>query len=123
MGSVVDLPALLTAIGVALVITLALRFAHRGENHRRGWITAGILAAVLTGIGFIDLLRATPRETYFSTVIVGAALPVLGALGMIRGTRPVRPWIRWPLVFLTAFLLLFGGLIIGATFASRLFPV
>ena len=123
MGQVVDLPALLTAISVALVITLALRIAHRGENHRRGWITAGILAAALAGLGILDLLRVQPREMQLATVIVGAALPVLGALGMIRGTRPVRWWIRWPLVFVTAFLLLFGGLLIGATLASRLFPI
>lgn len=123
MLSVVDLSALLTAIGVALVITVALRIAHRGENHRRGWITAGILVAVLTGIGIVDLLRVQPRETYLATVIIGAALPVIGALGMIRGTRPVRPWIRWPLVFVTAFILLFAGLLIGATLASRIFPI
>lgn len=123
MTQVVDLPALLIAIGIALLITVALMRAHAVENHRRGWITAAILAAALSIIGVIDLLRATPRETHISTVIVGAALPVLGALGMIRGTRGVRPWIRWPLVFLTAFLLLFGGLLIGATFASRLLPI
>jgi hypothetical protein len=123
MTDVLDLPALLLAITIALVITVVLIRAHAVENHRRGWITAGILAAVLTAVGVIDLLRVTPRETNIATVIVGAALPVFGALGMIRATRGVRPWIRWPLVFLTAFVLLFGGLLIGATFASRLLPI
>jgi hypothetical protein len=123
MGSQFDVPALLIAIGIALVITVALRTAHRGENHRRGWITAGVLVAALAGIGILDLLRVTPREMQLATVIIGAALPVIGALGMIRGTRGVRPWIRWPLVFATAFVLLFAGLLIGATLASRLFPM
>ena len=123
MSAVVDLPALLVASTIALVITVALMRAHAVESHRRGWITAGVLAAALTAIGATDLLWATPRETNFATVIVGAALPVLGALGMIRGTRSVRPWIRWPLVFLVAFVLLFGGLLIGATIASRLLPI
>ena len=123
MGSQFDVPALLIAIGIALVITVAFRIAHRGENHRRGWITAGILVAALAGIGMFDLLRVQPREMQLATVIIGAALPVIGALGMIRGTRGVRSWIRWPLVFATAFVLLFVGLLIGATLASRLLPM
>jgi len=123
MNAVVDVPALSIAILVALAITVALMRAHAVENHRRGWITALILAASLAAIGVIDLVRVTPRETNIATALVGAALPVLGALGMIRGTRRVRPWIRWPMVFLTAFALLFAGLLIGATLASRLFPI
>jgi len=123
MASVVDVPALVVASLIALVVTVALMRAHAVESHRRGWITAGILAATLSAIGVIDLVRATPRETHFTTVVVGAVLPVLGALGMIRGTRGVSPWIRWPLVFLVAFILLFGGLLIGATLASRLLPI
>jgi hypothetical protein len=123
MSSVVDVPALLVASIIALVITVMLMRAHAVESHRGGWITAGVLAAALTAMGATDLLLSTPRETNFATVIVGAVLPVLGALGMIRGTRGVRPWIRWPLVFLVAFVLLFGGLLIGATFATRLLPI
>ena len=123
MASIVDVPALLISIIVALAITVALMVAHRGDNHRRGWLAAGGVSAALIAIGLIDLLRVTPRETNIGAVIVGAALPVLGALGMIRGTRRVRPWIRWPMVFLTAYALLFGGLLIGATLASRLLPM
>ena len=123
MSSVVDLPALLVSVLVALAITVTLMVAHRGDNHRRGWIAAGGVTVVLIAIGLIDLLRVSPRETNVGAVLVGVALPVLGALGMIRATRRVRPWIRWLMVFFTAYALLFGGLLIGATVASRLFPI
>src|SRR6185295_5348567 len=123
MQEVVDLPALLISIAIALVITVALMRAHRGDNHRRGWITAGAVAAALIVIGIADLARATPRETRYATVIVAAMLPAIGTLGMIRATRRVRPWVRWLMAFATAFILLFGGLLIGATLASRLLPI
>ena len=123
MQAVVDLPALLISITIALAITAALMRAHRGDNHRRGWIAAGLVTAVLIAIGMLDLARANPRETHFSTVIVAAALPVVGTLGMIRATRRVRPWVRWLMAFGTAFVLLFAGLLIGATLASRLLPI
>lgn len=123
MRSVVDLPALLVAFVIALAITAVLLRAHRGDNHRRAWIAAGGVAAAVIAVGFIDLALARPRETMFSTVVVGALLPVLGALGMVRATRRVRPWVRWVMVFGTTFLLLFGGLLIGATLASRLLPI
>jgi hypothetical protein len=120
MRSIADLSALFVAVAIALVITIALMRAQRGDNHRRGWITATVLVLAIWTIGAVDLLRATPHETHPAAVVVGALLPVLGALGMIRGTRPVRPWIRWPLVFLTTFALLLGGLLIGATLAPHL---
>ena len=118
----IDFPALALAITIALGITVALWLAHRGENERRGWIAAATLAALLLAIGLADLLSAVPRETHLATVFVGAPLPALGAMGMIVGTRRVRPGYRWPMVFVTAFALLFGGLIIGATVVPKFFP-
>jgi hypothetical protein len=123
MNAVVDVPALIVSVFVALAITVTLMLAHRGDNHRRGWLAAGGISVVLIAIGLIDLLRATPRETNLGAVVVGIALPVVGALGMIRATRRVRPWVRCLMVFFTAYALLFGGLLIGATVASRLFPI
>ena len=118
-----DTPALLLAILVAAVIVAALHAAHRGENTGRGWIVAGALALGLILIGVIDLLRYAPRETHFTTVIVGVLLPVSGTLGFLRGTRKMRRvWLRLILAFLVAFVLLVGGLQIGATVASRLIP-
>jgi hypothetical protein len=75
---------------------------------------------VLIAIGVLDLLRQEPRETHMATVILGGTLPVLGALGTLRGTRRVsKRWIRWPLIFLMTFVLLFVGLLIGATVLPR----
>lgn len=118
----VDFPALALAIIIALGITVALWMAHRGENIRRGWIAAATLTAVLIAIGLADLLSAAPRETHLATAFVGAPLPVLGAMGMIGATRRVRPGFRWPMVFATAFVLLFIGLIIGATVVPKFLP-
>jgi uncharacterized membrane protein HdeD (DUF308 family) len=120
-ASVVDFPALLLATVIAVAIATSLLRAFKGENTRRAWIAAGVLAAVLLVLGVVDLLRESPRETHISTPLVGATLPVLGALGMVRGTRRVRMRFRWPLVFVTAFALLFGGLLIGATLFPRFF--
>ena len=97
--------------------------AHRGDNHRRGWLAAALLAAGLVILGLADLLARAPRETSIAAPIVGGILPVLGAVGMVRGTRRVTGWIRYPLVFVMTLVLLFAGLLIGATFASRLIPV
>ena len=119
MRSVVDFPALAISILIALVITVALLRAQRNDNNRRGWITAGVLAAVLIAFATTDLLIASPRETHLAAGIVGPIIPVLGALGMIRGTRGVRMRIRGPVVFLTTYVLLFAGLLIGATLAPR----
>lgn len=121
-NSAFDIPALLLTIVVAAIIAAALVYAHRDGNNRRGWIVAGVLTLVFSAIGALDLLRSSPRETHFTTVIVGVALPVLGALGMIHGTRRVRPWVRWLLTFVTALVLLIGGLQLGATVAARFLP-
>lgn len=120
-NSTFDYSALLIAVAIALVITAALSTAYRRENRKRLWIVAGLLTAALVGIGLIDLLRASPRETHIATVIVAPMLSVLGALGMIRGTRGVRARIRLPVVFLTALSLFFAGLLIGATLVPRWF--
>src|SRR5688500_917789 len=120
--SAVDFHALALALTIALAITVALWWAYQGGNVRRGWIAAATLTALLLAIGLADLLSATPRETHLATVLVGAPLPVLGAMGMIVGTRRVRPGVRWAMVFATAFALLFGGLIIGATVVPKFLP-
>ncbi|MEX2152085.1 MAG: hypothetical protein WD825_02040 [Gemmatimonadaceae bacterium] len=118
----VDFPALLLATLVAGGITVALILAYRGDNARRLWIAAGAVALLLLAVGLVDLLRATPRETHLAAPVVGVILPALGAVGMIRGTRRVRPWVRWLLVFATAFVLLFAGLLLGATVVPRFLP-
>ena len=119
-NSAVDVTALVLGVGIALLITGALGWALRAGDTRRGWIAAGGLFAGLTALGVIDLLRYSPRETPFGIVVIGALVPVLGTLGFVRATRSVRPWIRWPLAFLIAFLLVFGGLLLGATVARWL---
>lgn len=116
----VDSAALLLGLLVALAITVAFMLATRGSR-RREWITGGMLAAVLVALGLLDLLRAAPRETHLATVFLGAAIPVLGALGLTRATTPMRPYFRWPLVFLTTLVLLFGAVLLGATVVPKYF--
>jgi UDP-N-acetylmuramyl pentapeptide phosphotransferase/UDP-N-acetylglucosamine-1-phosphate transferase len=118
--SVLDIPALFVAILVAVAIATALLYSYRNEDKRRAWIVAGVLIAVLVVLGVLDLARETPRETHIATPFIGGSLPVLGALAMVRATRPVRIWLRWPLVFITALVLLFAGLLLGATTLPRL---
>jgi hypothetical protein len=120
--SALDFPAVMLATFIALGITVGLWYAHRGDDNRRAWIVAGGITALLLVVGLIDLLRSTPRETSLATVFVGAPLPVLGAVGMIRGTRRVRSHFRWLLVFVTAFVLLFGGLLLGAAVLPKYLP-
>lgn len=115
----VDFPALVLATTIAAVVATALILAHRGDDNRRGWIVAAALAAVLLALGSADLLRQSPREMHITTVLIGGSLPVLGALGMVRGTRRVHLWVRWMMVFATALVLLFGGLLIGAAVLPR----
>jgi hypothetical protein len=119
-NSAVDPIALAVGVGLALVITVALVLALRGDNARRGWIVAAALVAALSALGAVDLLRHEPRETPFSNLVIGVVLPVLGTLGILRGTRTVRPWIRWVLAWITAFLLVFAGFLLGAVLASYL---
>ena len=122
--SVLDLPALFLAILISLAVSAAMIAAHGLDNRRRGWIVAGVLSAVLVTIGVVDLLRQQPRETHIATVVLGSVFPVLGALGTIRGTKRVsRRWLRWPLIFLATFALLFVGLLLGATLVPRYLPV
>ena len=118
--SAIDLPALTLAAIIALAITLLLWAAQRGDNSRRGWLVAAVITAVLLATGLIDLLRAKPRETHVAAVLLGASLPVLGSAGLVRGTRRVRPLVRWPLVFLTAVVLLLAGVLLGAALVPKL---
>ena len=114
-NSALDVTALVIGVVVALVITGVLAWAVRAGSHRRAWITAGILFVGLVALGVVDLLRYSPRETPFSTVIIGFAVPVLGATGLLLATTHVRPWIRYPVIVLITFLLVFAGLLLGAT--------
>ena len=116
-----DFSAMIVAILVSLAITVAFFFAER-RTRRFAWMTAGVLAAALVSIGVIDLLRATPRETHLATVFVGGVAPVLGALALARATAPMRPYFRWPLVFLVTLVLLFGALLFGAAVMPRYLP-
>jgi hypothetical protein len=121
--SVLDLPALLLAILIALVVSAAMIVAHGIDNKRRGWIVAGALSVALLVIGVVDLSREQPRETHMATAVLGSVLPVIGALGTIRGTHRIsRRWIRWPLIFVATFVLLIVGLLIGATVVPRYLP-
>ena len=116
--SAIDFGALGTGVAVALLITAALGWAQL-NSWSRVWIVAGILTVVLIAIGLADLLRERPRETHIATVLVGIPLPVLGAVGMQRAMRRVRPWLRWIGVFLTTLVLLFAGILIGAAMLPR----
>ena len=120
--SVVDFRALTLALGIAVGITVTLWLANRGEIKRRAWIAAATLIALLLAVGLADVLRETPRQTHIATVLVGAPLPVLGAMGMILGTRGLRPIWRWVLTFAAAFVLLFVGVLIGAALLPRYLP-
>ena len=119
-NSAVDVTALVVGVVIALVITGALGWALHPGDTRRGWMAAGGLFLALTALGVIDLLRHSPRETPFGIVIIGALVPVLCTLGLLRATRSVRPWIRWPVAFVLAFVLVFGGLLLGAAVARWL---
>jgi len=119
-NSAVDLLALGLGVAVAAATASVLLWADRGRDMRRVWTAGAVLALVFALLGVIDLLRATPRETPAATAVVGALLPVLAAIGVTRVSRRVRPWWRWLLIFLTAFVLLFGSLLLAVTLISRL---
>lgn len=114
----IDLLALFVTIVIALVITVALFFAQRGSQ-RRAWIIVSAIAVLLLALGLADLLRENPRQTHLATVFVGATMPVLGAFGLVRATAPMRPRFRWPFIFVSALVLLFGALLLGATVVPR----
>ena len=113
--------AIATSFAIAVLITVAMWIAHGRLERRRFWLSAAALTALLTAIGVVDLLAASPRETPFTTVIFGAALPVFGVAGLIRATRLLPTWVRLPLAYVVAVILLYGGLLIGATLVPRVF--
>lgn len=117
--SAVDFPALALGVLAAAAITGALWWAVRRGGSRRLWIIAVSVTVALMAVGFVDLMRERPRETHIAAIVLGVPIPVLGAVGMQRAMRRVRPWIRWAVVFLVAFALLFLGLLIGAAIAPR----
>ena len=119
-NSAADPLALAVGAALAVVIVAVLAFAMRRDSMRQGWIAAAGLFVGLSAIGAVDLARHAPRETPFSTVLVGVAVPVLGTLALLRGMHRVRPWIRWPIAFVAAFALVFAGFLLGATLAPYL---
>ena len=117
--SAIDFPALTLGIIAAGIITVALAWGARHAGAARSWIAAAVVTVILMAVGFTDLLRERPRETHVATLLIGVPLPVLGALGLQFAMRRVRPSIRWAVVFLVAFVLLFLGLLTGAAIAPR----
>lgn len=114
----VDLPALLLAIAISAAITAVLALYAR-EGRKRDWLIAGAITLVLTVTGVANLLTESPRETHIATAFTGAMLPVAGAMGIIAGTKRVRPWLRWLVVFVLTFALLVSGLLLGASILPR----
>lgn len=114
----IDVAALSLAIIVSAAITTVLiLFASTGT--RRDWLVAGVTGLVVMTVGILDLLTEQPRETHMATAIAGALLPVAAATGMTRALRRSRAWVRWLAVFLAAFVLLAGGLLLGASILPR----
>lgn len=121
MQDTFSVAAIVVSFLIALLITAVMWVAHGRLEQRRFWLTACVLTAALLIIGVIDLLAATPRETPFTTVILGAAMPVFGVAGLIRATRLLPAWVRLPIAYCVAVILLYGGLLLGATVVPRLF--
>lgn len=117
--SAIDFHALALGVLASLVITGALAWASRRQGATRLWVTAAAVTAALVTIGLVDLMRERPRETHIATLLVGIPMPVLGAVGLQYAMRRVRPWVRWSVVFLVAFVLLFAGLLVGAAIMPR----
>ena len=117
MGAV-DLAALSLAVVIAAAITGVVAFFASTQT-RRDWVVAGGLALVIMTAGIVNLLTEKPRETHIATAVVGSLLPVAGALSLARAMRRVRAWLRWLVVFLIAFVLLIGGLLLGASILPR----
>jgi uncharacterized membrane protein YfcA len=117
-----DVASLLIATAIAAAIaTVLLRFDSRVDV-RRGWIVAGILTLVIVTLGAIDLFRQPWPDVPFSAVIIAALFAVLGTKGIVHGTRRVRPWLRWLLAFVIAYVMLFAGLLVGATGTVHVLP-
>lgn len=117
--SAIDFPALGLGIVTAGIVTAALAWAARRGGWAHLWITAGVVTLVLMAAGFVDLARERPRETHVAALLVGVPVPVLGAVGLQYAMRRVRPSIRWGVVFLVAFVLVFLGLLLGAAVVPR----
>jgi hypothetical protein len=117
MGAV-DVPAITLAAVLSAAITAALGF-FGDKGTRRDWIVAGGVALAVFAIGMIDLLRETPRETFWATWIFGAGVPVAVSTAVLHSTRAMKPWVRYPTIFLITFVLLFGGLLFGSSVLPR----
>ena len=103
-------------LSAAITAVLGL-FADKGIH--RDWLVAAGVALVVFAIGSIDLMRESPRETHWATWIIGSTLPVAVTTGALHATRAMKPWQRWPLMFLMAFVFLFLGLFLGASIVPR----
>lgn len=117
--SAIDFSALVLGLVASALITGAVAWGARRGGRAPLWIAAAAVTAVLMAIGLVDLMREQPRETHVATVLVGIPAPVLGALGLQYAMRRVRPSIRWGAVFIAVLLLLFLGLLMGATIVPR----
>jgi|SRR5687767_3342410 len=114
----VDIPALLLTVAIAALITAVLAlYARNGQ--KRDWLIAGGVALLLAALGVANLATESPRETHIATAFTGSMLPVAGAMGIIAGTKRVRPWLRWLVVFVLTFVLLILGLMLGASILPR----
>lgn len=122
MRSIIDVPALVVGILVAVVVAAALLWAHRRDDHRRGWITAGVVVLLIAALAALDLSRESPRETNFTTPLFAGAIATLATVGMVRATRRVPMWLRAILAFVTAFVMLMGGLLMAASYFGKLLP-
>lgn len=117
--SAIDFAALAAGALAAVVITGSIAWAARHEGWTRVWIAAAVVSAGLIALGWTDLARERPRETHIATVLLGVPLPVLGAVGMQRVLRRVRPWLRWSVVFLMTLVLLLLGVLVGGAIVPR----
>lgn len=115
----IDYAALSLALAIVLVVVVALAWADRDALPRRSWLMAAALAAVLMTIGIVEVLTAKPREVHVAAILIGVPSPILGALGLIRATRRMRPWVRWPVIYVSTLVLLFAGLLVGAAMVPR----
>jgi hypothetical protein len=116
-----SITALVVSLLIPLVITAVLWFANRSGQRRPLWVAAGGLGGALLLLGVIDLARSSPRETPYTTAILGAALPVLGTAALLRATRRLHTWVRVSVAYVVCVVLFYGGLLLGATIVPRWF--